>query len=639
MVRYMYLDVAAFLVLLLMVIFGIYRKMYVQKSSKIFMVFMIICMVTSLFDIASVFPNLLGYNGVWIATTGYFILRALMPVIYLMYIMVLTDPNREKRLSKRYLILMLGPYTLILILLLINPILPNNACVFYYTPDLVYERGALVAFIYVCAAIYMIVGVVWILKYRKFFEKPEFIAIIAIFPLSLLSVLIQMVRKELLVELFVTSLALILVQVIIERQEVLIDSRTGLKSKKLFLDYIKRSYAFKRECYIVLINISNFLEIYNLVNYDESRKYILHISSILQKKYKNIDSSYETFNIEFGTYALIFKTKDEAIDASNKILDDLSNDKFANTKYHPDVSICIINSLNDFQSYEKLLIFTSSFYSKFNLSERITIIDDVKNDNNFIITNNIDEIIDTALEEDEIEVYYQPIINMKEKKFKSAEALVRLNSKKYGFINPVLFIPYAEKNGKISDIDTIVMKKVFKFISSDEYKNLGLDYIEINLSMVDCMDNTLADRIISLMKEYNIDSKSINLEITESYDSLNNEASKENIKKLEAYGINFSLDDYGTGYSNIERFSKFPIKIVKIDKSLVDLANEESMKLVLKNTFKLISELNRETVVEGVETEEQVVMFEELGCNYIQGFYYSKPLPLNDFISFIESKS
>ena len=245
-----------------------------------------------------------------------------------------------------------------------------------------------------------------------------------------------MVRKELLVELFVTSLALILVQVIIERQEVLIDSRTGLKSKKLFLDYIKRSYAFKRECYIVLINISNFLEIYNLVNYDESRKYILHISSILQKKYKNIDSSYETFNIEFGTYALIFKPKDEAIDASNKILDDLSKDKFANTKYHPDVSICIINSLNDFQSYEKLLIFTSSFYSKFNLSERITIIDDVKNDNNFIITNNIDEIIDTALEEDEIEVYYQPIINMKEKKFKSAEALVRLNSKKYGFINP-----------------------------------------------------------------------------------------------------------------------------------------------------------------------------------------------------------
>ena len=117
-------------------------------------------------------------------------------------------------------------------------------------------------------------------------------------------------------------------------------------------------------------------------------------------------------------------------------------------------------------------------------------------------------------------------------------------------------------------------------ISSNEFKNLGLEYIEINLSMVDCMDKTLSNRIIRLMQDYDIDPKLINLEITESYDSLNNEISRDNIKKLEAYGINFSLDDYGTGYSNIERFSKFPIKIVKIDKSLVD---EETDNFIKKN--------------------------------------------------------
>ena len=637
MTRYMYLDLAAFLLLLIMTIFGFYRKMYVQKSGKIFLIFMIVCMITSVFDVFSAFP-ILGANSLWVCSTGYFILRSSMPVIYLIYIMVLTDPSRDLRLRKKYSIIIIAPYLIIFIILLINPLLPNNLSVFYYDENLAYNRGFLISVIYLSSAIYMIAGIIWIIKYRKFFEKPEFIAIISIFPLVLISVLIQLVRKEILVELFATSLAIVLVQVVIERQEVLIDSRTGLKSKKQFIDYIKRSYAFKRDCYLSLINISNFDVIYNLVNYDESRKYILHISSILQKKYKDIDATYETFNLDFGTYALIFQTKDEVIIASNKILEDLSNDTFASTKYHPDVKICVVNSPNDFQTYEKLFMFASTFSNKFNLNNEVTIISDVKNDNNFIITNNIDEIIDTALEEDEFEVYYQPIINIKEKKFKSAEALVRLNSKKYGFINPILFIPYAEKNGKISNIDTIVMKKVFKFISSPDFKRLGLDYIELNVSMVDCMDNTLANRIIALMKEYNIDSKSINLEITESYDSLNNNVSKENIKKLEDYGINFSLDDYGTGYSNIERFSKFPIKIVKIDKSLVDLAHEESMRLVLKNTFKLINELNRETVVEGVETEEQVILFEEFGCNYIQGYYFSKPLPLDDFISFIESK-
>ena len=638
MVRYMYMDLAAFLLLAILIGFGLYRKMYVQKSSKMFLAVMILCMIASVFDIFSVFPGLLGYTGLWICTTGYFIFRNFMPVAYLAYVMVFTDPNREKKLKIKYTILMLIPYVIVFTLLLVNPILPNNISIFYYTSDLSYERGPLIYLLYLNSVVYMIVGVLWIIRYRKFFEVSELITLIAIFPLSILSVVIQMIKKELLVELFVTSLDLVLVQVVIERQEVLVDQRTGLKSKKLFVDIIKRSYEFKRDCYIILLNISNYNEIYNLFNYDDAREYISKLSQSLQRNYKNNNQSYEAFYIDVGTFALVYNDSDAAYLASYKLLNDLTNNKLSKTKYHPDPCICIINSPNDFDTYEKLLAFTSNFSSKFNLNDRITVISDVKNDMNFIITNNIDEIIDTALEEDEIEVYYQPIINMQEKKFKSAEALIRIISKKYGFINPALFIPYAEKNGKISEIDSVVMKKVFEFISSNEFKNLGLEYIEINLSMVDCMDNTLANRIIRLMQDYDIDPKLINLEITESYDSLNNEISRDNIKKLEAFGINFSLDDYGTGYSNIERFSKFPIKIVKIDKSLVDSANEESMKLVLKNTFKLISELNRETVVEGVETEEQVVMFEEFGCNYIQGYYFSKPLPLNDFISFIEEK-
>ena len=85
----------------------------------------------------------------------------------------------------------------------------------------------------------------------------------------------------------------------------------------------------------------------------------------------------------------------------------------------------------------------------------------------------------------------------------------------------------------------------------------------------------------------------------------------------------------------MERFSNFPIKIVKIDKSLVDLSNEEDMRTVLKATFKLIQELNKETVVEGIETESQAKLFKEFGCDYIQGYYYSRPLPQSDFIEFI----
>lgn len=205
------------------------------------------------------------------------------------------------------------------------------------------------------------------------------------------------------------------------------------------------------------------------------------------------------------------------------------------------------------------------------------------------------------------------------------------------FLQAYLFLN-AETSGKIKKIDKVVMRKVFEFISTDTFDKLGLKYIEINLSMIDCMDDKFADDVIKLMDEFKIDSSKINLEITESADSFEYEATIKNIEKLKDKNISFSIDDYGTGYSNIERFQKAPVQIVKIDKSLVDVSDNETIKMVLKNTFNLISLLNRETVVEGIETKEQVERFKEFGCDYIQGYFFSKPLPINDFINFIEKQ-
>jgi hypothetical protein len=126
--------------------------MYVQKSGKVVVVFMIICMVTSVFDVFSAFP-IMGANGLWVCSTGYFILRSSMPVIYLISIMVLIDPSRDLRMRKTYSIIIVAPYLIIFIILLINPLLPNNLSVFYYDENLAYNRGYLIAVIYLVGAI------------------------------------------------------------------------------------------------------------------------------------------------------------------------------------------------------------------------------------------------------------------------------------------------------------------------------------------------------------------------------------------------------------------------------------------------------------------------------------------------------
>ena len=630
MVRYMYLDAAALSVLILMLIANIAQNIHNLKRGRIFISIIITCVLTAIFEILTTYPSFLGINALWIFTTLYFVFRAITPLLYLIYILQIINPEIEKKKEKKMIITLSSLYVIMLILLVINPFLSGEFSVFYFD-GITYNRGYLIYVLFGISAIYLMLVLLCIFKYRKFFDYNEIIVLVAICPLNVIAIIIQSINMKLLVEIFSTTLALLLIQIVMERKEILSENITGLRSKKVFVDLLKRSFTFKHEKHILLINIFNYNELNNLST-EEAINYTKELSILLDKNYRDINPNYKTFYLDTGLFSIIVDNEMDSIQIANNII--IDSNKFM-SGLHINSSICIINNLNDFDSFDSLFLFVTGYKSKIKFNENVTLIKDVKDNKDFIIMNNIDSIIDTAIKEDEFQVYFQPIINIKENKFKTAEALVRLISKKYGFISPGAFIPYSEKNGRIFEIDNIVMEKVFQFISSPKFKELGLEYIEINLSMVDCMDKTLSYRIISLMKKYNIDPKNINLEITESQDSINNEIAKENINRLVKHGIKFSLDDYGTGYSNMERFSNFPIKIVKIDKSLVDLSNEEDMKTVLKATFKLIQELNKETVVEGIETESQAKLFKEFGCDYIQGYYYSRPLPQSDFIEFI----
>ncbi|MDE5742559.1 MAG: EAL domain-containing protein, partial [Oscillospiraceae bacterium] len=247
----------------------------------------------------------------------------------------------------------------------------------------------------------------------------------------------------------------------------------------------------------------------------------------------------------------------------------------------------------------------------------------------------LDEIIDKAIANRGFKIYYQPIYSIAEKKFVSAEALLRLKDETYGFISPELFIVAAERSGAIHKIGDYVMDEVCRFIASDEYKRLGLEYIEVNLSVAQCMSPDLAEKILHIMRRHNVSPDSINLEITETAMSYAQNTMTENIQRLYDAGLSFSLDDYGTGYSNINRVASLPLKIVKLDKSFVDSEGNPKMWIVLQNTVKMIKDMDMHIVVEGIETKQVLEKFAGLKCDYIQGYYFSKPIPEEEFVEFI----
>lgn len=248
-----------------------------------------------------------------------------------------------------------------------------------------------------------------------------------------------------------------------------------------------------------------------------------------------------------------------------------------------------------------------------------------------------EQVLLDALHNNRVEVYYQPIYSAKDKRFTSAEALVRLRDAEGNLIPPNDFIPLAESNGKIIQLGEMIFHQVCEFLHEHDLRQYGFKYIEVNLSTIQCSYDYLAADYIRIMKEFDIDPSMINLEITESASLKEKEILLGNMDLLRNYGIKFSLDDFGTGQSNLNYIIDMPVDIVKFDREMSNAYfNNNRARHVMDAAIQMIHGMELEIVSEGIETAEQYATMEDLGINYVQGYYFSKPLPKEQFIEFMQ---
>ncbi len=302
-----------------------------------------------------------------------------------------------------------------------------------------------------------------------------------------------------------------------------------------------------------------------------------------------------------------------------------------------DSKICYIRCPQDLKSYESVVNFQKNILQIIRESNTVVRLSKIADSKDFQIYHQIDHIISKGLNNNAYEMYYQPIYSIKKKQFVSAEALIRLNDNKLGFIPPSIFIPAAEKNGAIHQIGDFVLDNVISFIGQNKIEDYGLEYIEINLSIAQCIESDLSEKIISLLEKYSVTPEKINLEITETSENANFDIIEQNINQLASKGINFSLDDFGTGYSNILKITKLPLNIIKLDKSFVDDLEKPGMKIVISETVSMLKKMKKKILIEGVETYEEYDYFRNVGCDYIQGYYFSKPLVKEEFFEFLKN--
>ena len=249
--------------------------------------------------------------------------------------------------------------------------------------------------------------------------------------------------------------------------------------------------------------------------------------------------------------------------------------------------------------------------------------------------NYIKAYIDTAIENDEFIVYLQPKIDIVTGRIRGAEALLRWDYKKRGLLPPYRFIPYFEKDGSIGKVDDIVLKKVCEALARWKREGRPLYPVSVNLSRSRLYDRNLIPHLTEIVDAYGADHALIDFELTESA-TYDDKAHMINVlNELREMGFGISMDDFGTGYSSLSLLTEMPLDTLKIDKSFVDKlgADDECEKdvIVLRHIITLAKELGFICLAEGAEMKCQVDKLRTLGCDIIQGFYFSRPLPVGEY--------
>ena len=235
-----------------------------------------------------------------------------------------------------------------------------------------------------------------------------------------------------------------------------------------------------------------------------------------------------------------------------------------------------------------------------------------------------------AIENHEFEMWYQPKYSVEGEQIVGAEALVRWRRSDGSLVPPYRFIPLFEKNGMITALDEYVFRTVCLQLKKWEQEGRKLFPISVNISRVSLYFDNIVERYKEILDECGADAKLIPLEITESA-TIDNAQIRELVDKFHAAGFLVYLDDFGNGYSSLAILNLMHFDTLKVDKSLVDFVGDENGEKLLWHTIKLAKSLGLHTTAEGVENKEQVKFLQELQCDDIQGYYYSKPLALDDF--------
>lgn len=625
--------IAAVVILLLVLRNFLDQKRAEDLNSRIFLFFAVIGILDVIAELVSNYYITSGDGDFGLAavvtTTIFYLFQALLPYALLCYIMTLHD---NKLISVKKMLLAGLATILLASIVLTNPFTEK---LFYFDVSAGYVEGPWYRLMYYSALFHLAVILILVISWRKEFGSQKTKVILDILILCGCGVVIQLLHYPLLMTGFGMSLGILALFLTINNPNANRDSLTGVYNHPYLTRRSDELIAAGKSFHIITIYLYQLKHI-NKVAGVEGGDYILQLTA---KKLEELCGS-RVFRITGKRFLVLTMSLQEYEYYITQIKKMFETDMQLDADSSKPATPVILSGIVHGQKLgtSGLMLEYAEYLESLSMQNGMieVIQDDQQTMDGFLYNKKVEQYLHTAIAQDLFEVYYQPVYSTEKNDFVTLEALSRLHHPELGWIAPDVFIQIAEKNHMIEQITDLQFKRVCMFINEHRDLMKKLFNIKVNLSSLDLMRSDCSSHFIRMMDDMDIHHDWIQFEITETVATEYNAGLGMVIDGFMAAGVRLCLDDFGSGYANLNTVMRLPFSAIKIDRTLLfDICNDKKRAMFYQSIVETFHRMGYSIVSEGVETEEEMSLLSSWGVDMIQGYYFSRPLPVDELLKLL----
>lgn len=500
----------------------------------------------------------------------------------------------------------------------------------FYIDGTGYHPGPLYTSIYVCFLFYIGLSSVLLLLNRSRLEGGGLVPALGYNAVLLIGNVVRYLFPQYVVMNHFCLLALIIIYLSFENPELFLASNKVCFNSYAFRTMLNELFHYK-PYHLLCVTLKNYADNRDIFGDAQINQAIVQIGNFLVKSFPH----HVVFDLRNGRFVLLCKGGTDVDAVRSTIRRRFTTAPWKVDQFQIDLTISFVqmSSAMERDTLEDTignLYFALDMATKLPASGEMIVMDDdtIRQIDQQLVVR---RALERAIEDNTAEIFLQPLVDAQTHRLVGAEVLCRIRDAEGNLIMPDQFIPFSERSGNILWLGEQVLDKACQFLEDHDLKALGLEWINVNLSPIQCLRKDLSDRFARILQRHQVRADLIHLELTEQ-SMMDMALLQSQVSALEELGFRFVLDDYGTGYSNLARVKQYPFVTIKLDMELVwEYCRERDE--MLPTMVQIFKQMHYRITAEGVETAEMAQAMRDIGCDYLQGYYFSKPLPIEEFLA------